>query len=863
LRHLEQARAVHERLGDVYDLGLVVNDLGYTHYSKGDLVRARGYYAEAAALLGSVQEWGVEVRPLGNIAVLDAEAGQLVSAAATFERVLELLPPTLPSARANTLDNLGATQRIVGRLDEALQTFAAALELHRKLDDGQGEGRVLRQIGETYYGLGELDLAKEYLEQALPIAVRTNDGRSQQAALRSLGNVAFLERDYATALERHRRALEIAASVSDRGFLQLLVAKDLVALGRAGEAAEVAAQAKAVADDTGSDVLLAGALSAAGRAELLLGNAAGAAAALERAAAIFDRLDLHSERGDALHGLALAARAANRIDRALEYGAAALREVETLRARVADPELRAFFAGARRDYYETQVDLLMSRDASSGTASNEHATAALQVSEGTRARMIADMLQESAIDLRRDVDPQLRARQTALYEQLAERRRQRDLLLAQPASARDGTQLERVLAELASLENALNLLEIEMRRDNPRFASLSAPATLTPAQMQQRLDPDTVLLQYSLGTDASYVWAVTAERIAAVELADRATIEAAARRAIARLQSYSPGLPRAGAPSGPVDELDELAALVLEPVAKELERHRIVLALDGALQYVPFAVLPLKQLDGARRPLLDTHEVVEIPSLSALEVSAHAAAHTPQKTLALFADPVLQSSDPRFGATPPAAQTASLPRTARSPSGAELGRLLSTSFEAEAIAKLVPGERRLLASGFAANREAVLDGALGDFRYIHFATHGLVDSRYPGLSALVLSQFDARGNRQDGFLRLNDIYNMKLSADLVVLSACDTALGREVRGEGLIGLTHGFMAAGARSLVASLWQVPDRATAELMAQFYAYLLNDGMRPAEALRQAQLWSAAQPRYRDPFFWGGFVLVGDWR
>ena len=127
----------------------------------------------------------------------------------------------------------------------------------------------------------------------------------------------------------------------------------------------------------------------------------------------------------------------------------------------------------------------------------------------------------------------------------------------------------------------------------------------------------------------------------------------------------------------------------------------------------------------------------------------------------------------------------------------------------------------------------------------------------------MLSQFDERGRPQDGFLRLNDIYNLKLSADLVVLSACDTALGREVRGEGLIGLTQGFMAAGARSLVASLWQVPDRATAELMAQFYGYLLNDGLRPAEALRKAQLWSAAQPRYRDPYFWGGFVLVGDWR
>jgi CHAT domain-containing protein len=189
--------------------------------------------------------------------------------------------------------------------------------------------------------------------------------------------------------------------------------------------------------------------------------------------------------------------------------------------------------------------------------------------------------------------------------------------------------------------------------------------------------------------------------------------------------------------------------------------------------------------------------------------------------------------------------------------------LLSTGYEGEAIAALVPADRRLLARGFGASRAAVLGADLRDFRYVHFATHGLVDARYPGLSALVLSQFDEQGRPQDGFLRLSDIYNLKLDADLVVLSACNTALGREVRGEGLIGLTQGFMSAGARSLVASLWQVPDSATAELMRQFYTYLLNDGLRPADALRKAQLWSASQRRWSDPYYWGGFVLMGDWR
>jgi CHAT domain-containing protein len=315
----------------------------------------------------------------------------------------------------------------------------------------------------------------------------------------------------------------------------------------------------------------------------------------------------------------------------------------------------------------------------------------------------------------------------------------------------------------------------------------------------------------------------------------------------------------------PSRELADLAALVLDPVAAYLDHPRVVLALDGALQFVPFGVLPVRGSGAAAAPLLAAHEVVEIPSLSALALSARAAPPPARKTLAVFADPVLEASDPRFGAVRPA-QPAAVPPSAfaaRSSVGAPLTRLLSTGYEGEAIAALVPADRRLLARGFAASRAAVLGADLRDFRYVHFATHGLVDARYPGLSALVLSQFDEQGRPQDGFLRLSDIYNLKLDADLVVLSACNTALGREVRGEGLIGLTQGFMSAGARSLVASLWQVPDSATAELMRQFYTYLLNDGLRPADALRKAQLWSASQRRWSDPYYWGGFVLMGDWR
>jgi CHAT domain-containing protein len=317
---------------------------------------------------------------------------------------------------------------------------------------------------------------------------------------------------------------------------------------------------------------------------------------------------------------------------------------------------------------------------------------------------------------------------------------------------------------------------------------------------------------------------------------------------------------------------------VIDPIDSLISDKRLLVAADGALLYVPFSVLPARTGD-SREPLIATREVVSVPSLSVLALQrASARPRAAPKTLAVFADPVFERSDPRLSrldvtqiALEPevhglVARSSLLPCAdcaLRGSAVRSLGRLAASGAEASAIAELVPRDSRLLQSGFDAARTKVLGLDLSQYRIVHFATHGLVDSRYPALSALALSSFDENGAPQNGFLRLDDIYNMNLNADLVVLSACETALGAEIRGEGLIGLTQGFMYAGAKSLVVSLWQVPDGATAQLMIRFYGFMLRDGQRPALALRNAQLSVARERRWRDPFYWSAFTVLGDWR
>jgi CHAT domain-containing protein len=280
--------------------------------------------------------------------------------------------------------------------------------------------------------------------------------------------------------------------------------------------------------------------------------------------------------------------------------------------------------------------------------------------------------------------------------------------------------------------------------------------------------------------------------------------------------------------------------------------------------------------------LIVDHEIVSLPSASALavlrrEMTGRAAA---AKTLAILADPVFSSNDTRVKGTSSAqsenASSAQLRRRAADDvlqrsaeqaglhsSDLRIPRLPGTRREAAGILELLPETERKQAFDFDASRATFLNPELSQYRYLHLATHGLLNSTHPELSGLVLSLVDQQGQPQDGFLRLHEIYNLKLNAELVTLSACQTALGKDIRGEGLVGLTRGFMYAGAPRIVASLWKVDDKATAESMKRFYQAMLKDGLRPAAALRAAQVELLKTKSTEDPYYWAAFVLQGEWK
>lgn len=847
LKELDEISSLYADRRDSYGLAEALNFVGYTHHLRGNFADAKREWERSASVFSGIGEWREELNVRQNLAVIDIDEGYLGKAIETFRFILGQIPAGKdPDLQANVLENLGAAHRDFGDIDEALQTYSDALDLRKGLGDGTHVSASLRGLGSTYYVSGEYERAKDYLQRALTAARNAGDGRSQAAILTYLGNIAFLEADYEAALALHRDAERLTNSTQGRAVRQLLIAKDLASSGRHAEAL-VAAEAVA-ASSAELPVVLADAHVVLGRNRVATGDHSGAIANLHQALSLYRSLHHEEGEADALNGLALATHGAGKAAQAVAYGEAALSRIENLRVKVSAPELRALYSATQRGFYETQIELLMSsgRDTADAALLN-----ALTVSERARARMLVDLLAAAGVDANDGLDEESRSRRRELYDDLAARARQRDRLLADPVGDADASRkLDDLLRDMATLENEVTLLDTRAR------TSPSAPSKLlTGSDIQRFIDPDAVLLQYELGERRSFVWVVTRDSIDAVELAPREVIETAVREALASLQTSTSSPARRNA------QLQALADYVLKPVADLIERDRVLVAADGALHYVPFAVLPVLH-EGTAEPLMTTHEVINVPSMSSLAAQrARRSTQAPSKTLAIFADPVFERTDARLrrpGLTiaPDTPQGELVTR-----SSFELHRLQYSGREARDIAALVPETARLVSEGFGASRDDVLNADLREYRYVHFATHGVVDSRYPALSALAMSQFDQRGNAVSGYLRLDDIYRLNLNADLVVLSACDTALGREIRGEGLVGLTQAFLYAGAKGLVLSLWPVSDAATATLMGRFYEQMIKEGVSAGEALKVAQLSMAAEPRWDNPYYWGAFVLVGD--
>ena len=902
---LDNLGVVHGRLGNSRDALTYHEQALSKAQASGDADRelnARSHIASLRARLGNKKQAMADfdallpmVEASGDKAILTATLGEAATVAAELgnrQKALELFSRLLPLARSEHQPSLESTALLeIGKVllargsgDQAIAHYRQALAVSEAAGFTIGVARSSNAIGSAYNVLGDAPEAMAWYVKALAIFSKERDVRGQAGALNNIGlswaamgrglrsdEVKAL-RYFSLALGKYREAGE----TYDQAIALTNVGRAHVRLKQPSRAIPVLKQALALSRSRGNRAGEAASHKLLGDVYRDTRQWALSMAAYEAALPLATDSWFFGSEATVLLGMAKTERARGRLADAQMRIEQAIDVLESVRGSVSSKDLRTSYFAAAHLYYDFYVDLLMQRHSTSPKAGWN--AKALEASERARARSLIELIAESGADIRTGAPPEITERVAALRESLAAKAQ------AQLGAAAAGLDAEReaLVRETRDLVAQLNAALAEARAASPKYANLTAPPRLTLSEIQDSvLDAGTTLVEYWLGEERSYVWVVCREGLTSVELPARRIIEAEARRLHEAVKlppglpsRLSPGLPRAVSARRAESVMGTaLARMVLAPVARDFGTERILIVADGALQFVPFAALPVNGT-----PLVVSNEVVSAPSASTIaavrrETDGRA---TAARSIVMLADPVFEDTDTRIRGTaersPVAEPTDSkrgLGLAAGVPSFASgygapvfrMRRLPSTRDESASIKALAPDGSYFL--DFAASRPQAMSEDLASFRIVHYATHGALNASNPEISGLVFSLVDELGNPRPGYLPVTDIFNMRLGADLVVLSACETGLGPNVRGEGLVGMTRAFMYAGAPTVVVSLWSVSDPATASLMAEFYSGLLKNGKSPAAALRAAQLKMWSRDTWRAPFYWAPFVVQGDWK
>jgi CHAT domain-containing protein/Tfp pilus assembly protein PilF len=863
LEYYEQDLKISRGLNDKSGQIPTLNNIGSIFSGLGEKQKALEFYNQALLISRELKDRSNEAVELHNI-------GSVYSALGEKQKALEFLNQALPirdavndlSGKVSTLNQLGGVYEDLGQWQKALDLYSQALPIVQALGYRPMEADILHNIGGIHSILGERQKALDFYNQALSISRVVGDRKGEARTLSAIAAVYSVLGDRQKALDAYNQALPISRLVGDRlaeaGLLSG-IANIYADLGERKKALDLYSQSLSIRRTTGDRSGEAVTLNNIGSVYNDLGEKQKALESFSQALSIFRTVGNRSREASTLANMASLFRAQNKIPEALNSISSSIKIIEELRTGIQNDALKISYFSSVQGYYQVKIDILMQLHQQQPTKGYD--AEALQTVDQSRARVLRELLIQSNANIYKDVSPELLKKEQILNRNIAAFEKA-DIIMqdiaTNPFSGVPKEKSEELLAEYKKtfviLYAARDDLRNTIRRASPAYANLQYPKPITLAQIQQQLDPDTLMLQYSLGEKESYLWVIGQTNLKTYILPKRTDIEKSVTIFRKELQLT--------APQSAID----LSQQILAPAADQLGTKRLVIIPDGILHTIPFAALNTPNTK-TYNPLITQHEITNLPSASTIGILRTTVATKPRgpKQLAILADPIFRKDDPRLtGKTTQANNNLDLGEqiaSGRVSRDLNLNRLPFTATEAKGILALVPNQDSTSAFGFDASYDWITNPKISQYRYVHLATHGFFDNDKPALSSIILSSFDAQGRDRRAFLRFPDLFNLNLPTELVVLSACETGLGNNIPGEGLVGMTRGLMYAGALRVAVSLWAVDDQATSDLMQDFYKNLWQSKKSHAASLREAQLKMHQQGKA--PYYWAAFTLQGEWR
>ncbi len=896
LQFFNQALPILRALGNKYGEAITLNNIGLAYDALGKKQKALQYYNQALPLIRAMGDRGGEANTLNNIGLVYYSLGENQEASQYYNQALTLYRAVGDrGGEATALTGIGAVYDVLGEKQKALQSYNQALPILRAVGDKRVEATTLNNIGLLYDSLGEKWKALQYYSQALPLRRAVGNRSGEATTLNNIGGVYKDLGEKQKALQYYNQALPILRGVGDRGGEAITlnnIGRIYSDLEEKQKALQYYNKALPILRAVGNKNGQASILNNIGAVYDALGEKQKALQSYNQALPLRRAVGDRSGEATTLSNLSYLERNQGNLQASLKHIKTAIAIIEDLRTTYTNQDLKTTYFSTVQGYYKFYIDLLMEqhkKDPSKG-----YDALALHISERSRARGLIELLAQANAKISKNVDPKLIAEE----QELRLKRQAQEKILAklvnQPQPPQDS--IKQTETQIQNIINQQKALKAKIRAQNPERDKITNPEPLKLPQIQQQLDKDSVLLQYSLGKERSYLWLVTPTSLTSYELPKGDEIEKIAKNFHTALSKRS----------NAIDSAQALSKIILAPVKDKLAGKRLVIVADGVLQQIPFAALadpnksqnpkstqtsqetnnqinpragieiqPVINPGGGKntnyQPLMLNHEIVNLPSASTIATQREKTANRKiaAKKIAILADPIYSANDKQVTGKVEnrsielELERSALQRSAKSLNRKYWKRLPGTAEEAEAILKLVPSKSSLSAFRFDANYNWATSKNLNQYQILHFATHGFVNPDQPELSGIVLSLVNKDGKQIPGYLRLADLFEQDYPAELIVLSACETGLGKNVSGEGLVGLTRGLMYAGAARVALSLWQVDDKGTSVLMQEFYKQMLQENKNPTQALRAAQrkLWS--NPEWRNPYYWAAFTVQGEWR